>query len=167
MATFGETMRQLKEKSGLTSAEIAQRTGANIRTVEGHVSGRAKSCRNTKLLLRYAALFGVKLTDLAADDEAIREPVKRALVKPKGEYAELANSLRTPLGKLARKCRERSGFLARQVGASIGSTEASVSRAERNERFVTLEMLLAMVYASGGTNQDIATMFAGLPKRGA
>ena len=65
-------MKELREKAGLTRAELAEETGINIRTIEAYEQGR-KDINGAKLktLLKLCKVLNCNLEDIVTDTELI------------------------------------------------------------------------------------------------
>ena len=68
----GDTVKELREKAGLTRAELAKETGINIRTIEAYEQGR-KDINGAKLktLLKLCLALNCSLEDIVTDTELI------------------------------------------------------------------------------------------------
>lgn len=76
--TFGEQVRGLREGAGLTQAELAEKSGVSLRTIQGWEQGYR--CPVSADFFRLAAALGVsadRFAEAFADVPAVKRPRKR------------------------------------------------------------------------------------------
>jgi transcriptional regulator with XRE-family HTH domain len=73
-------MKELREKAGLTRAQLSEQTGISFRTIEAYEQGR-KDINGAKLktLLKLCQALGCSLSGLLTDEET-KELLKQAKV---------------------------------------------------------------------------------------
>ena len=73
-------MKELREKAGLTRAQLSEQTGISFRTIEAYEQGR-KDINGAKLktLLKLCQALGCSLSELLTDEET-KELLKQAKV---------------------------------------------------------------------------------------
>ena len=73
-------MKELREKAGLTRAQLSEQTGISFRTIEAYEQGR-KDINGAKLkkLLKLCQALGCSLSELLTDEET-KELLKQARI---------------------------------------------------------------------------------------
>lgn len=62
LVLMGKRLRELRDKAGLTQAQVGQIMGLKMGTISGHESGRTDI--NFLTLLKYAAIYKINFTDM-------------------------------------------------------------------------------------------------------
>lgn len=77
--TFGEKLHKLREQTGLTQEQLAERSGVNLWTLRGYEQGRREP--SWKVALALAAALGVKAETFAECEEGTAETEDRRKVR--------------------------------------------------------------------------------------
>lgn len=101
-------------------------------------------------------------------DRKKRERLERAgwKVGSAAEFLELTPAdeaiieLRLSLARSVRERRQERGLTQAELGELIGADQARVSRIERNDASVSLDVLFESLLALGATKQDLGNIIA-------
>jgi DNA-binding XRE family transcriptional regulator len=85
MPTFGEKLRQLRDRAGLTQQQLAEASGVNLWTIRGYEQGRREP--NWKVAIHLAHALGVKVEAFAncTSQEEVVPPKPRRRRPRKGK----------------------------------------------------------------------------------
>jgi transcriptional regulator with XRE-family HTH domain len=82
--TYGETIRFLRQRAGMSQGDLARRVGNGLtnQSVSGWERGKAKP--STENLFELARIFGVSVDDLRGGDPAPPPPIEPPALKASG-----------------------------------------------------------------------------------
>jgi transcriptional regulator with XRE-family HTH domain len=72
--TFGERLRQLRERAGLTQERLAERSAINLWTIRGYEQGRREPSWKGAISLAAALGVGVEEAFADCDETPLNEP---------------------------------------------------------------------------------------------